>query len=146
MEKIIEMPKTSESALLAQSKYKRANIVNVALQFNKKTDPDLTNFVRSLPNKTGFIKSLLREQMGVGATHYVLCINDEDDIRHLQLSSVTAEDALIEAKRIVELFDGLLKGRVDKHDWHIIKGEVDETSPTGLVDDDDSKPIYLYRG
>lgn len=146
MEKIIEMPKTSESALLAQSKYKRANIVNVALQFNKKTDPDLTNFVRSLPNKTGFIKSLLREQMGVGATHYVLCINDEDDIRHLQLSSVTAEDALIEAKQIVELFDGLLKGRLDKHDWHIIKGEIDETSPTGLVDDDDSKPIYLYRG
>lgn len=143
---ITVMGKASESHLRAATKYKQANIVNVALQFNKKTDPDLTNFVRSLPNKTGFIKSLLREQMGVGATHYVLCINDEDDIRHLQLSSVTAEDALIEAKQIVELFDGLLKGRVDKHDWHIIKGEVDETSPTGLVDDDDSKPIYLYRG
>lgn len=136
----------TEAQLRAQDKYKKKALVNVALQFNKFTEPELVEYVTSLPNKTAYIKGLLREQMGVGATHYVLCINDEDDIRHLQLSSVTAEDALIEAKRIVELFDGLLKGRVDKHDWHIIKGEVDETSPTGLVDDDDSKPIYLYRG
>ena len=136
----------TEAQLRAQDKYKKKALVNVALQFNKFTEPELVEYVTSLPNKTAYIKGLLREQMGVGATHYVLCINDEDDIRHLQLSSVTAEDALIEAKRIVELFDGLLKGRVDKHDWHIIKGEVDETSPTGLIDDDDSKPIYLYRG
>ena len=136
----------TEAQLRAQDKYKKKALVNVALQFNKFTEPELVEYVTSLPNKTAYIKGLLREQMGVGATHYVLCINDEDDIRHLQLSSVTAEDALIEAKQIVELFDGLLKGRVDKHDWHIINGEVDETSPTGLIDDDDSKPIYLYRG
>lgn len=136
----------TEAQLRAHDKYKKKALVNVALQFNKFTEPELVEYVTSLPNKTAYIKGLLREQMGVGATHYVLCINDEDDIRHLQLSSVTAEDALIEAKQIVGLFDGMLKGRVDKHDWHIIKGEVDDTSPTGLVDDDDSKPIYLYRG
>lgn len=130
----------------SQDKYKKANIMNVLLQVNRRTESDIVEVLENCPNKMGYIKNLIREQMGVGATHYVLCINDEDDIRHLQLSSVTAEDALIEAKRIVELFDGLLKGRVDKHDWHIIKGEVDETSPTGLIDDDDSKPIYLYRG
>lgn len=136
----------TEAQLRAQDKYKKANIMNVLLQVNRKTESDIVEVLESCPNKMGYIKNLIREQMGVGETHYVLCINDEDDIRHLQLSSVTAEDALIEAKQIVELFDGLLKGRVDKHDWHIIKGEVDETSPTGLVDDDDSKPIYLYRG
>lgn len=136
----------TEAQLRAQDKYKKANIMNVLLQVNRRTESDIVEVLENCPNKMGYIKNLIREQMGVGATHYVLCINDEDDIRHLQLSSVTAEDALIEAKRIVELFDGLLKGRVDKHDWHIIKGEVDETSPTGLVDDDDSKPIYLYRG
>lgn len=136
----------TEAQLRAQDKYKKANIMSVLLQVNRRTESDIVEVLENCPNKMGYIKNLIREQMGFGATHYVLCINDEDDIRHLQLSSVTAEDALVEAKRIVELFDGLLKGRVDKHDWHIIKGEVDETSPTGLVDDDDSKPIYLYRG
>ena len=136
----------TEAQLRAQDKYKKANIMNVLLQVNRKTESDIVEVLENCPNKMGYIKNLIREQMGIGATHYVLCINDEDDIRHLQLSSVTAEDALIEAKQIVELFDGLLKGRVDKHDWHIIKGKVDDTSPTGIVDDDDSKPIYLYRG
>lgn len=136
----------TEAQLRAQDKYKKANIMSVLLQVNRRTESDIVEVLENCPNKMGYIKNLIREQMGFGAAHYVLCINDEDDIRHLQLSSVTAEDALVEAKRIVELFDGLLKGRVDKHDWHIIKGEVDDTSPTGLVDDDDSKPIYLYRG
>lgn len=128
---ITVMGKASESHLRAATKYKQANIVNVALQFNKKTDPDLTNFVRSLPNKTGFIKSLLREQMGVGATHYVLCINDEDDIRHLQLSSVTAEDALAEAEQIIGLFSGWLKGRIDRAGW--------------CIEDEQGNKTYLFR-
>lgn len=56
------MPMT-EAQLRAGKKYKTANIVNVALQFNKKTEPELTDYVRALPNKTAYIKGLIRADM-----------------------------------------------------------------------------------
>lgn len=143
---ITVMGKASESHLRAATKYKQANIVNVALQFNKKTEPELTEYVRGLPNKTAYIKGLIREDVGFGARHFVLCVNDEDDMRSLQLSSITPQDALAEAKRIVELFDGWYKGRIDKSDWFVIEGEVDSTSPTGMSGEDDHEPMYLFRG
>ena len=58
-----EMAKTSENQLKFITEYKKKYIVNVALQFNKKTEPELTEYVRSLPNKTAYIKGLIRADM-----------------------------------------------------------------------------------
>ena len=56
----------TEAQLRAQDKYKKKALVNVALQFNKFTEPELVEYVTSLPNKTAYIKGLLREQMLIG--------------------------------------------------------------------------------
>lgn len=139
------MSKATEAQLRASDKYKKENIVNVALQFNKRTEPDLTDYVRSLPNKTAYIKNLIRADVGEEMTSYVLCVNDEDEIRYLPLHNRSKAEALAEAEQIVSLFDGWLKARISKEDWHIIKGIVDDSSPTGLIEDDEEEPIYLYR-
>lgn len=61
--RIDEMAKTSENQLKFITEYKKKYIVNVALQFNKKTEPELTEYVRALPNKTAYIKGLIRADM-----------------------------------------------------------------------------------
>lgn len=57
------MAKASAAQLRANDKYKKATLVNVALQFNKNTEPDLVEYVLSLPNKTAYIKGLIRKDM-----------------------------------------------------------------------------------
>lgn len=121
----------TEAQLRAQDKYKKKALVNVALQFNKFTEPELVEYVTSLPNKTAYIKGLLREQMGVGATHYVLRINDEDEQREYRLHAHTAEDALSEAEQIIGLFSGWLKGRIDRAGW--------------CIEDEQGNKTYLFR-
>ena len=137
------MPMT-EAQLRAGKKYKTANIVNVALQFNKKTEPILTDFVRSLPNKSGYIKNLIKADSGIDYDKWVLMINDEDDVRRYQLHAHTAQDAVEEAEKIVSLFMGMLKGRIDTSDWLVVRGVVDDSSPIGITDADD-EPIYLFK-
>lgn len=57
------MAKTHPSTLKAIDRYKKKYIVNVALQFNTRTEPELTEYVRSLPNKTAYIKGLIRADL-----------------------------------------------------------------------------------
>lgn len=125
------MGKQSAAQIRATAKYKKANIVNVALQFNKKTEPGLTEFVRSLQNKTAYIKNLLRAEANIGAKAWVLHINDEDEQREYKLHAHTAEDALAEAEQIIGLFSGWLKGRIDRAGW--------------CIEDEQGNKTYLFR-
>ena len=47
----------------AQAKYKSENIRQIALQLNTKTDTDIIQKLDSVPNKAGYIKSLIRSDI-----------------------------------------------------------------------------------
>ena len=47
----------------AQAKYKSENIKQIALQLNTKTDEDILQKLDSVPNKAGYIKSLIRSDI-----------------------------------------------------------------------------------
>lgn len=113
-----KMAKT-EAQLKYNAKWKKENIVNVAMQFNRNTEQELIDYLQTLPNKTGHIKDMLKKEIGFGCTHYVLCMNDEDEFRELRLHSTTEEEAVAEAFNVLKAFDGWLKGRIDKYEWHI---------------------------
>ena len=138
-----KMPIT-DAAKRANDKYKKANVVSVLVQFNKRTETELTEYVRALPNKMGYIKNLIKADSGIGADRWVLMVNDEDDVRLYQLHAHTAQDAVEEAGKIISLFRGMLKGRIDTSDWLVVRGVVDDASPIGITDADDD-PIYLFK-
>ena len=121
----------TEAQLRAHDKYKKKALVNVALQFNKFTEPELTEYVRSLPNKTAYIKGLIRADADIGAKSWSLRINDEDEQREYKLHAHTAEDALSEAEQIIGLFSGWLKGRIDRAGW--------------CIEDEQGNKTYLFR-
>lgn len=54
---------TSEAQRRAQEKYDRANTVQLHLKLNKNTDEDILNKLDSVPNKQGYIKDLIREDI-----------------------------------------------------------------------------------
>lgn len=47
----------------AQSKYKKENTKQIALQLNTKTDVDILQKLQKVPNKQGYIKSLIRKDI-----------------------------------------------------------------------------------
>ena len=47
----------------AQAKYKKANTKQIALQLNIKTDTDILKKLEEVPNKQGYIKALIREDI-----------------------------------------------------------------------------------
>ena len=47
----------------AQRRYVKANIVNLRLGLNRKTDQDVIDKLGSVPNKQGYIKSLIRQDL-----------------------------------------------------------------------------------
>lgn len=53
----------SDARARAVKKYQTANIVRVNVVVNKKTEPELYDFIFSLENKSGFIKSLILDEM-----------------------------------------------------------------------------------
>lgn len=53
----------SEAQTRASKKYHAANLVRVNIVVNKKTEPELYDFIFSLENKSGFIKSLILDEM-----------------------------------------------------------------------------------
>lgn len=53
----------SEAQLKAIKKYDRVNTRQIILKLNKKTDKDILKHLDSLPNKQGYIKELIREDM-----------------------------------------------------------------------------------
>lgn len=44
----------------AQTKYKKANTKQIALQLNLNTDKDILQKLNDVPNRQGYIKSLIR--------------------------------------------------------------------------------------
>lgn len=55
--------KTSEARRRANAKYDRANTTLVGVKLNYKTDADILKKLESVPNKQGYIKSLIRADM-----------------------------------------------------------------------------------
>lgn len=47
----------------AQAKYAKANITRINLALNNKTDADILDKLREVPNKQGFIKESIRKNM-----------------------------------------------------------------------------------
>ena len=53
----------TEAQLKAIKKYDKANTKQLVLKLNKKTDKDILTHLDALPNKQGYIKELIREDM-----------------------------------------------------------------------------------
>ena len=47
----------------ANARYEKANIVKVAVGFNRKTEPELVKRIEKEENKAGYIKRLVREDI-----------------------------------------------------------------------------------
>ena len=54
------MPKKQETP---QTKYNRENLITITLRLYKKTDVDVLNKLDSVPNKQGYIKQLVRQDI-----------------------------------------------------------------------------------
>ena len=54
---------TSEAQKKAALKYRAAHTVKVTVELNKSTDADILEKLGSVPNKAGYIKQLIREDM-----------------------------------------------------------------------------------
>lgn len=55
--------KRSEAQKRASEKYDREHTVQIKLKLNKKTDADILEALESVPNKQGYIKSLIRKDI-----------------------------------------------------------------------------------
>lgn len=53
----------SEAHNRAVKKYDEANTKQIKLKLNKKTDADILEALESVPNKQGYIKSLIRKDI-----------------------------------------------------------------------------------
>lgn len=47
----------------AQSRYEKKAIRKLILGFNRNTEPELLEYIESIPNKAGYIKRLIRQDM-----------------------------------------------------------------------------------
>lgn len=54
---------TSESQKRASAKYDKINTTQVNLKLNNNTDADILNKLENVPNKQGYIKELIREDI-----------------------------------------------------------------------------------
>lgn len=57
------MTKTSEAKKKANAKYDAINTTRVAIKLNNNTDADIIKHLESVPNKQGYIKELIREDI-----------------------------------------------------------------------------------
>lgn len=55
---------TKQARVRASIKYNEANTKQVKMNLNKKTDADIIAYLDSLPNVQGYIKNLIRKDMG----------------------------------------------------------------------------------
>lgn len=53
----------SESAKRAVKKYVKDNLVSIAFRFNKKTEKELIDFIRSKENQTDYVRKLILKDM-----------------------------------------------------------------------------------
>lgn len=54
------MPKTTIARRKANAKYDAVNTTQVKFKFNNKTDADVIQRLNEVPNKAGYVKSLIR--------------------------------------------------------------------------------------
>lgn len=57
------MPKTRESKIRANAKYDSTHCTGLYLKFNNGTDSDILEKLSSVPNRQGYIKSLIRQDI-----------------------------------------------------------------------------------
>lgn len=50
----------------SQAKYERENVIHAAFKLNKKTDADIIEKLKTVGNRQGYIKSLIRADMEKG--------------------------------------------------------------------------------
>ena len=60
----MEKKKSTPSQIAASIKYNANNVVQIKFNFNKKTDSDIITHLDSVPNKQGYIKELIRKDIG----------------------------------------------------------------------------------
>lgn len=46
-----------------QKRYKAANIIKVTVDLNRKTEPELVERIEEQPNRAGYLKRLIREDI-----------------------------------------------------------------------------------
>lgn len=56
------MPET-DAQKRAREKYEEANCIQIKLKLNRKTDADILEKLESVPNKQGYIKELIRDNI-----------------------------------------------------------------------------------
>ena len=61
------MPRSKEAQQRATAKYQAANVTQVILKLNNKTDADILTKLESVGNKQGYIKALIRADIAQGA-------------------------------------------------------------------------------
>ena len=59
----INMAKTSAARIKASDKYNKANMVNLNIRVNLKTDADVVEHLLTIENKRAYILSLIREDI-----------------------------------------------------------------------------------
>lgn len=57
------MATSKEARNRAQARYNKANTTQMIVKFNHRTETDILEHLRKQPNKQGFIKRLIREDM-----------------------------------------------------------------------------------
>lgn len=50
----------SKAQIKASNKYNRENTITLCLRLNKETDKDILEHLRTIDNKSGYIKNLIR--------------------------------------------------------------------------------------
>lgn len=60
----------SKAQIKANAKYDKAHTTNITLKLNLKTDKDILDRLASVPNRQGYIKQLIRDDMNrTGSVH-----------------------------------------------------------------------------
>jgi trehalose/maltose hydrolase-like predicted phosphorylase len=58
----------TEAQIRANMKYNEKNTTQIKFSFNNKTDADVIAKLRSVPNKQGYVKELIRRDINEGGT------------------------------------------------------------------------------
>ncbi len=53
----------SEAQKRASAKYERENITKMTFKFNKRTDADILEMLNRVPNRQGYLKDLIRQDI-----------------------------------------------------------------------------------
>ena len=55
----------SKAQVKASNKYNKANTTSFTFRFNNESDSDIINHLQSLDNKSGYIKKIIRNDIGI---------------------------------------------------------------------------------